>query len=96
MTLAEAKERIGRLEEIVGEPPSRDVLDLSVMSIEHGEQILYLQQTVADIIKDVEVRINNVRLEQAGVVDMMTVVYCHTATFCLEIFRTVLALNHRV
>ncbi|KAH7569670.1 hypothetical protein JRO89_XS06G0237200 [Xanthoceras sorbifolium] len=42
------------------------------MSIEHGEQILYLQQTVADIMKDVEVRFNNVRLEQAGVVDMMT------------------------
>ncbi|KAL5823697.1 hypothetical protein ACOSQ4_021597 [Xanthoceras sorbifolium] len=72
MTLAEANERIGRLQKIVGEPPSRDVPKLSVMSIEHGEQILYLQQTVADIIKDMEVRFNNVRLEQAGVVDAMT------------------------
>ncbi|KAL5775969.1 hypothetical protein ACOSP7_013526 [Xanthoceras sorbifolium] len=72
MTLADAKERIGRLERIVGEPPSRDVPQLAVTSVEHGERILIIQQTVADILKDVEVRINNVRLEQTGVVDAMT------------------------
>ncbi|KAL5789860.1 hypothetical protein ACOSQ2_004748 [Xanthoceras sorbifolium] len=55
MTLAEAKERIRRLEKIVREPPSRDVPELSVMSV------------VANILKDVEVRFNNVRLKQAGV-----------------------------
>ncbi|KAH7525547.1 hypothetical protein JRO89_XSUnG0073400 [Xanthoceras sorbifolium] len=72
MTLAEAKERIGQLEKIVGEPPSRYVLELSVMSVEHGEKILYFHQAVANILKDVEVRFNNVRLKQAGVVDAIT------------------------
>ncbi|KAL5857155.1 hypothetical protein ACOSQ3_004613 [Xanthoceras sorbifolium] len=68
MTLAEAKERIRRLEKIVREPLSRDVPELSVMSVKHGERILYLQQAVANILKDVEVRFNNVRLlKQAGV-----------------------------
>ncbi|KAH7573343.1 hypothetical protein JRO89_XS03G0123000 [Xanthoceras sorbifolium] len=72
MTLAKAKERIGRLEKIVGEPPSENVSEIAVMCVAHGERILTLQKTVTDIWKDVEVRINNVRLEQAGVVDMMT------------------------
>ncbi|KAL5787507.1 hypothetical protein ACOSP7_004456 [Xanthoceras sorbifolium] len=67
MTLAEAKERIRRLEKIVREPPYRDVPELSVMSVKHEERILYLQQAVANILKDVEVRFNNVRLKQAGV-----------------------------
>ncbi|KAH7576420.1 hypothetical protein JRO89_XS01G0059800 [Xanthoceras sorbifolium] len=58
-----AKEMIGRLEKIVGEPLSRDVPKLSIMNVEHGEKILYLQQAVVDILKDVEVLFNNVKLE---------------------------------
>ncbi|KAL5794707.1 hypothetical protein ACOSP7_003301 [Xanthoceras sorbifolium] len=54
---------IGRLEKIVGEPLSRDVPKLSIMNVEHGEKILYLQQAVVDILKDVEVLFNNVKLE---------------------------------
>ncbi|KAH7569637.1 hypothetical protein JRO89_XS06G0224500 [Xanthoceras sorbifolium] len=72
MTLAEAKERIGLLEKIVGEPPSENVPEIAVMCVAHEERILTLQKTVIGIWKDMEVRINNVRLEQAGVVDMMT------------------------
>ncbi|KAL5822026.1 hypothetical protein ACOSQ3_023908 [Xanthoceras sorbifolium] len=49
MTLADAKERIGRLEKIVGEPPSENVPELAVMSVEHGERILNLQQAIIDI-----------------------------------------------
>ncbi|KAH7568805.1 hypothetical protein JRO89_XS06G0053600 [Xanthoceras sorbifolium] len=68
---ANAKEKIGQLKKIVGEPLCRDVLKLAVMSVEHEELILNLQQVIADIWKDAEVRFNNVRLEQAGVVDTM-------------------------
>ncbi|KAL5755786.1 hypothetical protein ACOSP7_020198 [Xanthoceras sorbifolium] len=63
MTLAEAKERIGQLEKIVGEPPSENIPEIAVICVAHGEMILTLQQAVTDIWKDVEVRINNVRLE---------------------------------
>ncbi|KAL5839472.1 hypothetical protein ACOSQ4_012080 [Xanthoceras sorbifolium] len=54
MTLAEAKERIGRLEKIMGEPPSEDVPEIAVMCVAHGERILTLQKTVTDIWKDME------------------------------------------
>ncbi|KAL5848433.1 hypothetical protein ACOSQ4_006446 [Xanthoceras sorbifolium] len=56
MTLAEAKERIGRLEKIVEEPPSENIPKIAVMCVAHGNRILTLQRTVADIWKDVEVR----------------------------------------
>ncbi|KAL5827318.1 hypothetical protein ACOSQ3_019153 [Xanthoceras sorbifolium] len=58
MTLVEAKERIGRLEKIVGEPPSENVPEIVVMCVAHGERILTLQKTVTDIWKDVEVQVN--------------------------------------
>ncbi|KAL5787134.1 hypothetical protein ACOSP7_004083 [Xanthoceras sorbifolium] len=58
MTLAEAKERIRRLEKIVGESPSENVPEIAVMCVTHGERILTLQQTVTDIWKDVEVQVN--------------------------------------
>ncbi|KAL5831599.1 hypothetical protein ACOSQ4_016953 [Xanthoceras sorbifolium] len=58
MSLAEAKERIGWLEKIVGEPPSENVPEIAVMCVAHGERILTLQQAVTDIWKDVEVQVN--------------------------------------
>ncbi|KAL5804986.1 hypothetical protein ACOSQ3_031786 [Xanthoceras sorbifolium] len=48
MTLTDAKERIRRLEKIVGEPPSEDVPEVVVMIMKN------LQQAVTEIWKDLE------------------------------------------
>ncbi|KAK3224159.1 hypothetical protein Dsin_011184 [Dipteronia sinensis] len=72
MTLTDAKERISRLEKIVGVPPEKNFGKLVIQCVENMEGVKLLQQSHTDLLKDLEVQFNNIRLEFACVVDSMT------------------------
>ncbi|KAI9194600.1 hypothetical protein LWI28_007473 [Acer negundo] len=71
LVLQEVKKRLTQLERWIGEPPDENITDLALLSVENKERVIFLQQSHANLLKDLETRFNTVRMEQASVVDGM-------------------------
>ena len=74
MTLADTKERVTRLEKILGDPPtegSSEVVAVLDQLVEQRERSLLMQQAHSDLMKDLEARFDKVRSDQTVMTDSM-------------------------